>query len=153
MGKTQKEIILEMVDKWKKRGIGTYSNQLRGKKIMLHDLLIFDGLYDPDKIKKEDFLEGEGMSITRSPLIIDFCNVIYASSWYKDNVFDWHKWEPRLDYFKNIDLIKEAPIEDIYKMLIVIVRMEHWNNGFVYRAAKRGRISAILYRIKVGELY
>ena len=150
MQKTQREIILESCERAKKRGCGKYINQIIEKKgrgkFTLQDLLVFDGLYDPDKIKKEDFYIGEGMSIERSGLIIDFCNIIYSSDWYEGAKFDWKSWG--LDYFKNIDLIKDAPIEDIKKMLIVIIRMEHWNHGFVYRAAKKGRLSAILNRIK-----
>ncbi len=151
MEKTQKEIITEWVLAERARGIGKYTEQFRGKKVTLKDLLVFDGLYCPDKIKKEDFIVGEGIKMKRSALILDFCNMIYSSDWYEESKFEWHKWEPRLDYFKNIDLIKDAPIEDIKKMLIVIVRMEHWNNGFVYRTAKNGRLSVIIKRI--GELY
>jgi hypothetical protein len=162
--KTQREIIIEWAEAERKRGIGKYCDQFRGKKIKLQDLLIFDGLYDPDKIQKEDFLEGDGMKVKRSALILDFCNIVYASDWYdpfletvRGTDFRWYKWSASSKYLKNVDLIKEASIEDIYKSLISIVRMEHWNNGFIYRAAKTGRIFAILNRIKelikLGELY
>ncbi len=133
--------------------------RFRGKKIKLKDLLIFDGEYDPDKIKRENFLDGTGgMETKKEVLTVDFCNIVYHSDWYepfwekvKDTDYRWYNWPPRLDYFKNPESIKEASVDDIHKLLIVIIRMEHWNTGFVYKAARKGVIFAILNRIKEWE--
>lgn len=58
--------------------------------------------------------------------------------------FDWTKWEPAEEIFKNHKLIKSLELLDIEFLLTTIIRKERFCEGVLMNAIDNGMILSIL---------
>lgn len=66
--------------------------------------------------------------------------------------FDWPSWEPTAHrYLEDAELLKEASIDGLQKLLTTHVRMDRFCEGHFSEMIRRGHIRAILERL--AEIY
>lgn len=79
--------------------------------------------------------------------VIRFMKALYEEDIVID--FDWPGWrEEAVNYFKDIDLIRDAKLETVRKLFTTIVRVEKMINGLVAEMITKGVITDLLKRLQ-----
>ena len=80
--------------------------------------------------------------------VLAFVKALYENRWIID--FDWPSWQQEAKkYLADHELLKEADLTALRKLLTTHVRKDRFCDGHLASAIQQGQISAILLRIKV----
>ncbi|MFH1071148.1 MAG: DUF6508 domain-containing protein [Candidatus Glassbacteria bacterium] len=79
--------------------------------------------------------------------LMAFVKALYDNHWIID--FDWTPWQPEArKYWSDPELIREADVSTLRKLLTIHVRKDRFCDGHLAQAIKCGQITAILKRIE-----
>lgn len=86
------------------------------------------------------------------PYVYDEKVLMFMKALYEEDIvidFDWAGWrDEAVIYFKDLDLIREANLETVRKLLTTIVRVERLMNGLVAEMISTGVIIDLLKRLQ-----
>jgi hypothetical protein len=86
--------------------------------------------------------------VVYSPESMEFLEALYGHGWIMQD-FDWGAWQDEAGkYWSAPELIREADLETLRKLLTLHVRKDRFCEGHLLAAFQNGQITAILRRMK-----
>ena len=85
------------------------------------------------------------------PYVYDGKVLDFIKTLYDENIiysFDWVKWQPEaIEYYDSLDLLKNADLDTLRKLLTVHIRKERFCSGHLAQVIKTGHLLNILKRL------